>query len=258
VILKFSRDITEGLIALHEAKIAHRDLKPENLLLSEENGDLTLILGDFGLSKKISSMSIMKTICGTPVTFSNFSQKYFMAPEIFSDQKYGVKIDIFSLGAILYYLMTKKTRLFHIEIVKNPNLHSEMRKEMEVNYSSHLITLTLNLLSLKDKERPSALDLLQYLNDLERKKLSFIAGYIPKNVYSHSCVLYQSSMIIFGGYFETDSNNIYEFNIESIDWKDLNSKSTNFKQITPMPRSWHSAVLHEDSMYIGKYFINLK
>ena len=190
-----------------------------------------------------------------------------MAPEIFSDTKYGiymnlniflflnskgVKVDIFSLGAILYYLMTKKTRLFHVEIVKNKNLHLELRKEMEKEYSSHLITLTLSLLSIKEKERPNANEIFQLLIDLETKNLSFIAGYVPKSVYSHSCVLHKDSMIIFGGYYETDINAIYEFNFESIDWKDLNSKSIfNYKQ-NPHARSWHKSVYYKNSMYIGK------
>lgn len=76
----------------HSLKIAHRDIKPENILL-DENGSLKLI--DFGLSKQVKKKK-MTTIVGTP---------YYIAPEVLTGN-YNVKCDIWSLGVIMYILLS--------------------------------------------------------------------------------------------------------------------------------------------------------
>lgn len=83
---------------LHEQGIAHRDLKPENILLKSKT-DHTIKLSDFGLSRIIGEGSFMKTLCGTP---------QYLAPEILKNseqQGYGVLVDMWSLGVILYILL---------------------------------------------------------------------------------------------------------------------------------------------------------
>ena len=76
----------------HSQNIAHRDIKPENIMITED-GDLKLI--DFGLSKQVKNKK-MKTIVGTP---------YYIAPEVLQG-KYGLKCDIWSLGVIMYILLS--------------------------------------------------------------------------------------------------------------------------------------------------------
>jgi calcium-dependent protein kinase len=76
----------------HTEGIAHRDIKPENIMITDD-GDLKLI--DFGLSKQVKDKK-MKTIVGTP---------YYIAPEVLQG-KYGVKCDIWSLGVIMYILLS--------------------------------------------------------------------------------------------------------------------------------------------------------
>lgn len=76
----------------HSKKIAHRDIKPENIMMGVD-GDIKLI--DFGLSKQMKNKK-MKTIVGTP---------YYIAPEVL-EGKYNVKCDIWSLGVIMYILLS--------------------------------------------------------------------------------------------------------------------------------------------------------
>ena len=81
--------ILEGIYYLHSNKIMHRDLKGANIFLMK-NGILKL--GDLGVSK-IAKMGFAQTQTGTP---------YYCAPEIWKEQPYNDKCDIWSLGCIIY------------------------------------------------------------------------------------------------------------------------------------------------------------
>ena len=80
---------------LHKHDIFYRDLKPENILV-DEFGHLKLT--DFGLSKQnFKKQDLSQTICGSP--------EYF-CPEILQNQKYGRTLDFYSLGVLMYELIT--------------------------------------------------------------------------------------------------------------------------------------------------------
>lgn len=93
-----------GINYLHSKGVAHRDLKPENILLHKVSQSKTsgyiLKITDFGLSQIARSSNAMKTIAGTP---------QYIAPEILlssgTGQGYGVAVDMWSLGVILYILL---------------------------------------------------------------------------------------------------------------------------------------------------------
>jgi len=88
---------------LHSMNVCHRDLKLENLLLYRKDSRGQIKVSDFGLSKVSSENSILETFVGTPV---------YMAPEIISSYKtgksYSLKSDCWSLGVILYTLLSAK------------------------------------------------------------------------------------------------------------------------------------------------------
>lgn len=85
---------------LHSQGITHRDLKPENVLLKAHKVDTTLKITDFGLSKIIHDEDdLMKTICGTPC---------YVAPEILRGKVYDQQVDIWSMGVILYYMLSQE------------------------------------------------------------------------------------------------------------------------------------------------------
>ena len=66
-------DILSGVAYLHSMGIVHRDLKLENLVLVDESEDSPVKIADFGLSKTLDSVSLMKTMCGSP---------QYVAPEV--------------------------------------------------------------------------------------------------------------------------------------------------------------------------------
>ncbi|XP_074842167.1 serine/threonine-protein kinase DCLK3 [Carettochelys insculpta] len=88
-------DLCEALVYIHGKNIVHRDLKPENLLV-QHNADksTTLKLADFGLAKKVTKPIF--TVCGTPT---------YVAPEILVEKGYGLEVDMWATGVILYILL---------------------------------------------------------------------------------------------------------------------------------------------------------
>ncbi|CAL5987846.1 Kinase [Hexamita inflata] len=81
---------------LHSQRIIHRDLKLQNLFVSKQ---LDLYVGDFGTVRELLNNGFANTFIGTPQA---------MSPELINEQPYGLKSDMWSVGCILYEILTKK------------------------------------------------------------------------------------------------------------------------------------------------------
>ncbi|CAN8316938.1 unnamed protein product [Cochlearia groenlandica] len=96
----FMLQLAAGLQVLRDNNIIHRDLKPQNLLLSTDENDADLKIADFGFARSLQPRGLAETLCGSPL---------YMAPEIMQLQKYDAKADLWSVGAILFQLVTGRT-----------------------------------------------------------------------------------------------------------------------------------------------------
>ena len=95
--LRYARQIGEALAAIHSAGILHRDLKPANVMF---RADDTLALIDFGLAKALrleASLTGTARIFGTP---------HYMSPEQGHADPIDERSDLYSLGCILYEMLT--------------------------------------------------------------------------------------------------------------------------------------------------------
>lgn len=96
--LKFSRDMATGMTVAHLAGVIHRDLKPANILVNDE-GLLKIV--DFGVAAAASSGDTQLTKTGYVIG----SPKY-MAPEQILGKKVDQTADIYSVGVIMYEMVT--------------------------------------------------------------------------------------------------------------------------------------------------------
>ena len=94
-ILHYFYEMLQGLYYLHKNRVVHRDLKTLNIFLAKDNH---IKIGDFGVSKKLINNKIYAyTFVGTP---------YYLSPEICQNKAYDEKSDLWSLGVIIYELIT--------------------------------------------------------------------------------------------------------------------------------------------------------
>ena len=155
--------IFSGLYYLHTNNIIHRDLKLENILINEIEKDnktnlkyFWIKIIDFGTSKIFSKHKKEKSIVGS---------SYYIAPEVLN-QSYNEKCDTWSVGVILYMLISGKAPFDgkdDFEIIENikKGIYDDENKRL-LNSSEEVQDLVHKLLEINIKKRLSAHEALQH------------------------------------------------------------------------------------------------
>ena len=148
--------ITKGLHDLHSYNILHRDLKSANVFLFRDG---TAKLGDLNVSK-IAARGLGCTQTGTP---------YYASPEVWKDNPYNLKSDIWSLGCLCYEILMLKTP-FRAQSMEG--LYRKVMKgkypEISKQYSNKFDFIISNMLQLKPEDRPTTGDILKLPEVVEK------------------------------------------------------------------------------------------
>lgn len=143
--------IAMALQYLHEKHILHRDLKTQNVFLTRTN---IIKVGDLGIARVLEHHSDMaSTLIGTP---------YYMSPELFSNQPYNYKSDVWALGCCVYEMATLK-HAFNARDINSLvyRIIEGKLPPMPKVYSSELAELIRTMLSRRPEERPSVRSILR-------------------------------------------------------------------------------------------------
>ena len=97
-VIEYVREIASALQHMHEQRVIHRDLKPANILIFSDG---TFKLGDLGLGRSLSKETIK--------AFSRVGTPLYMAPEVINNKGYDFKSDNWSLGCVVYELVTLRS-----------------------------------------------------------------------------------------------------------------------------------------------------
>ena len=152
--VKFGIDIATGMAVAHQAGIVHRDLKPANVLI--DNSGLLKIV-DFGVAAAQSQTDTQLTKTGYVIG----SPKY-MAPEQILGKKVDERADIYSLGVILYELISgvpPYSRGDHMSVMYQ-HVQGKARPPIEINKALpvELSNLVMKCMSLDKAKRAQTMD----------------------------------------------------------------------------------------------------
>jgi eukaryotic-like serine/threonine-protein kinase len=161
--------IAEALQAAHERGVIHRDIKPHNILITE-SGDVKVT--DFGIARAASSSTMTRTgsILGTA---------HYISPEQAMGEPVGPASDLYSLGVVLYEMLTGELP-YDADTplgiaMKHVNGHLRPPKAIDPSIPAGINAITCRLLT-KDPEDRYASDA-ELIEDLERA----VAGLEPAN-----------------------------------------------------------------------------
>ena len=132
---------------LHEKKILHKDLKPENIFL-HLGGQVKV--GDFGLAKELLM----------PQKLDNMFTMYYAPPEIYEVKDCDLKFDVWSMGCILYEMLTGYTPFYGRDA---NDVYQKMKKKkcykpLPEDTSDDVIYLIEKMLTINVDNRPTIKD----------------------------------------------------------------------------------------------------
>jgi serine/threonine protein kinase/Tfp pilus assembly protein PilF len=158
-----ARQVCEGLAEAHRLGVVHRDLKPQNIMI-DRDGNVRIM--DFGIARslRVKGLTGAGVVVGTPE---------YMSPEQIEGQEVDSRSDIYSLGIILYELMTGHVpfegETFLSIAVKQKTEKPRHPRELNSQVPDDLVRVILRCLEKGKAERYQRVeDILSELNKIEK------------------------------------------------------------------------------------------
>ena len=151
-------ELSLALKYLHKHKILHRDIKCMNIFLDKSN---RIKLGDFGLAKILHNKEIKSSTVGTPL---------YLSPEQIRHLPYGLKVDIWGLGCVLYKLCALDPPFLGENLnTLGQNIVVKSFKSLPPKFTPKLVSFITNLLEKNPKSRPSVLEVIDQIPVFTKK-----------------------------------------------------------------------------------------
>lgn len=151
------RQICQALAYFHARGIVHQDLKPENILISESRQDLIVKISDFGLAELLTHESGSSD--GIPMIKGTYP---YMSPEVLSHRKQDARSDLYSLGVVLYELISGWNPFTAVDVHAIAMAHLQKQPPPLVGPigfdDSELCELVMQLLEKEAAFRPRSAD----------------------------------------------------------------------------------------------------
>ncbi|CAK77700.1 unnamed protein product (macronuclear) [Paramecium tetraurelia] len=147
--------LLKACLFIHEQGILHRDIKPENIMLRKKDDLEDLCICDFGLADYYNpNGKYLFTRCGTPG---------YVAPELLQDKLYDYKVDVYSIGILMFILIAGKSPFEgkDYDDVVMRNYYAKVKFE-ECKLSEHGMSLLQGLMNKNPVKRLSALEALNH------------------------------------------------------------------------------------------------
>jgi len=144
----------DTLAYLHKRGIVHRDIKPENLLLGQKGDPDSIKLADFGLANILEGKDSLSTVCGSPA---------YMAPEVHNMRNYDEKVDMWSMGVMLFLLLSGTLPFLPPRLVEKAEMQDyEFSGKLWAGVSDAAKDLVVRLLVADPKMRYGVQDVLNH------------------------------------------------------------------------------------------------
>eukprot|EP00299_Pterocystis_sp_00344_P015171 c7567_g1_i1.p1 GENE.c7567_g1_i1~~c7567_g1_i1.p1 ORF type:complete len:601 (+),score=158.65 c7567_g1_i1:47-1849(+) len=151
------RQLVEAIELMHSKRIAHWDLKPQNIICDSTDSLSFAKITDFGLSHRLDVDGEVKKFRGTP---------HYCSPEMLENQHYGVEADMWSLGCILFLMISGRPAFSELNFITLCELISNSKYDLESSewktVSAEAKDLIRKLLCVDYKERLTATQALQH------------------------------------------------------------------------------------------------
>lgn len=143
--------VLDGIQAAHDKRIIHRDIKPTNILI---NKDQEIKIIDFGISKILDINTYRSTN-----TLKDYITKRYASPEHLLGSNVDIKADIYSIGCVLYYILTGE---------EPPEDKNEIDFYIEkIKFGDDIKDILKKALAYEKENR--YLDILFFINDIEKE-----------------------------------------------------------------------------------------
>ncbi len=181
--LKIIKYILEGLDYAHQREVIHRDLKPDNIILTEDG---IPVITDFGIAKMMTKRESYHTVQTNLDSYLGTPE--FVSPEQAKSKPLDKRTDIYSVGVIMYYMITGKLpfvgedplAIAYKQVYEDPIPPSTLQDDIEKSTEN----VILKAMSKNKEDRYSSVS--EFVNDIDL--LSF-DGEVSKTIASKAVVI---------------------------------------------------------------------